>query len=134
MLEKYFTKPQTIDYIRNSWIGELIDRYVTWLDELHYSQRNVLHRVPILMQFGKFAKAKGAKSQKVLPKYVDAFIEIYTKEHSKNSKTLRAVHSVANSARTPIQQMLRLLIDDYHWKGPGGSLRRPFFKFCTLFF
>jgi hypothetical protein len=31
MLEHYFVKPDTIDEIRNGWLGEPIERYVTWL-------------------------------------------------------------------------------------------------------
>ena len=48
MLEHYFLKPDTVDRIRQSWIGEPIERYVTWLHEHHYSARNVYRRVPLL--------------------------------------------------------------------------------------
>ena len=60
MLERYFVRPTTIDRIRSSWLGEPIERYVTWLTEHHYSPRNVLRRVPILVHFGDFAAARGA--------------------------------------------------------------------------
>jgi len=32
MLERYFLKPDTVDRLRASWIGEPIERYVQWLD------------------------------------------------------------------------------------------------------
>ena len=31
MLESYYVKPQTIDQIRESWVGPEIERYVDWL-------------------------------------------------------------------------------------------------------
>ena len=31
MLEHYFAKPDTIDTIRASWVGEPIEQYVSWL-------------------------------------------------------------------------------------------------------
>ena len=33
MLERYFFKPQTLDRIRASWLGESVERYVAWLVE-----------------------------------------------------------------------------------------------------
>src|ERR1700730_12578668 len=61
MLERYFVKPVTVDRIRASWIGERIERYVGWLSEHGYASRNVFRRVPILVQFGAFAAARGAR-------------------------------------------------------------------------
>ena len=51
MIEHYFIKQQTLDRIRACWLGEPIERYVTWLNEQQYAARNVHHRVPILMRF-----------------------------------------------------------------------------------
>ena len=33
MLEQYFSKPDTVDRIRDCWLGEPIERYVTWLSK-----------------------------------------------------------------------------------------------------
>ena len=60
MLEHYFSKIETIDNIRGSWLGEPIERYVTWLAKHGYSSRTVWRRVPILKQFGEFAQCRGA--------------------------------------------------------------------------
>jgi hypothetical protein len=49
MLERYFVKPDTIDRIRASWIGELVEQYVKWLTENHYS-RNLSMRMRHLRQ------------------------------------------------------------------------------------
>ena len=56
MLEHYFVKPSTIDRIRASWIGQPIEQYVAWLHDHRY------WRVPLLMQFGEFARARRAQT------------------------------------------------------------------------
>jgi hypothetical protein len=60
MLERYFTKPQTADRIRGSWLGEAIERYVTWLADRGYQARSLYHRVPLLVRFAAFAHHRGA--------------------------------------------------------------------------
>jgi integrase/recombinase XerD len=74
MLETYFVKPQTADRIRASWIGVEVERYVGWLAEQGYSVRSVLRRVPLLIQFGEFARQEGAASLADLAGYVDGFV------------------------------------------------------------
>ena len=39
MLERYFVKPDTIDRIRASWIGELVEQYVKWLTPSSWSEK-----------------------------------------------------------------------------------------------
>ena len=70
MLNRYFIRPTTVDRIRASWLGEPIERYVSWLGEQGYAARNVFIRVPILLRFGEFAKEGGAKSWEELPFHV----------------------------------------------------------------
>ena len=62
MLEKYFVKPETVDRVRACWIGAEIERYVEWLCEREYANRTVWHRVPTLVEFGEFARARGANT------------------------------------------------------------------------
>ena len=59
MLNRYFSRPTTVDRIRASWVGDAIERYVVWLDEQNYAARNVFVRVPILIRFGDFARISG---------------------------------------------------------------------------
>jgi len=61
MLEQYFVRPQTVDRIRESWIGSAIEQYVSWLADGGYAARNVLRRVPMLLRFGEFARARDAR-------------------------------------------------------------------------
>ena len=45
MLEKYFLRLATVDRIRASWVGPVIEKYVAWLDENRYAARVVFARV-----------------------------------------------------------------------------------------
>ena len=122
MLEKYYVKPQTLDRIRAHWLGEPVERYVTWLHEQGYGARNVFRRVPLLLRFGAHAQANGAKTWGDLPQHVQGFVEGWTREHAVDSRTERARKSVRNAVRGPIEQMLRLLLPDFAMTGR----RKPF--------
>ena len=53
MLEQYFTKPQTADRIKESWIGQSIEKYVIWLSDQGYAAMAVHRRVPFIRRFGE---------------------------------------------------------------------------------
>lgn len=123
MFERYFVKPETIDRLRASWLGEPIERYVTWLHEHGYSARNVFRRVPLLRQFGEFAQAHGATRWEELPAYVEPFVTVWVQQHGHHCSTEAARRHVANDARNPIQQLLHLLLPAYTGRGrPRGTL------------
>ena len=122
MLEKYFIKPQTIDRIRANWLGEPIERYVTWMDERGYGARNVFRRVPLLLHFSTYAQSKGAKAWEDLPQHVHGFVNGWTREHGQNRRTDASRKSVANGVRGPIEQMLHVLLPDFNITGH----RKPF--------
>ena len=69
MLERYYVRPETVDRIRSSWIYDSVDRYVRWLTEQKYNSRSVFRRIPLVVSFGDFARAHGAESLDVLPRY-----------------------------------------------------------------
>jgi len=124
MLEKYFIKPQTLDRIRGHWLGEPVERYVTWLHEQGYGARNVFRRVPLLLRFGTHAQANGAKAWEDLPQHVASFVDGWTREHGLNRRTERTRKSVAHEVRGPIEQMIRMLVPDFALTG-----RRKAFPF-----
>lgn len=70
-LERYYVYPDTTDRVRSSWIGGPIERYVEWLTENRYKPRTILRRVPLLMEFGEFARQHGAKKLEELPGYIE---------------------------------------------------------------
>src|SRR5437867_13074349 len=81
VLQRYFIKPTTIDRIRACWIGDAIERYVAWLTEQNYAARNVFGRVPILVRFGEFTKARGLGNWNELPAQVEPFVDHWLREH-----------------------------------------------------
>ncbi len=133
MLEKFFVKPETLERIRNSWLGTPIERYVAWLVENNYANRSVYRRVPMLMQFGEFAKAAGAKDFIDLPNHAEAFTKHWVALHGQNAKTPLAIRSVAYEASNPINQMLRIILPDFGKKSSDPQSKHDclvkFFEF-----
>jgi integrase/recombinase XerD len=132
MLERYFLKPDTVDRLRASWIGDPIERYVQWLSEQGYAARNVYSRVPILRQFGSFAQQHGAKSFEDLPAYVEPFIIEWVREHGNHHQKIP--RWVARAARTPIEQMLHLIFPDFKGRGRSRRVTPPFVEQAPGFF
>ena len=113
MIEHYFLKPQTCDRIRASWLGEPIQRYVTWLHEHGYVARNIFRRVPTLMHFARYSQDHGAKAWADLPAQVEPFVEQLVHERGVNCRDEQARRSLARDFRNPIHQMLRLVVPDF---------------------
>ena len=113
MLESYFVRPQTVDRIRESWIGPEIERYVVWLAGQRYSSRSVLRRVPLLVDFAEFGRARGAQVVGDLPVHVDAFVT----ERQRRTRRRDAHERFAEEVRGPVEQMLRLAIPGFVGRG-----------------
>jgi site-specific recombinase XerD len=134
MLQRYFVQPKTIDRIRASWIGESIERYVAWLDERGYAARSVFRRVPILVQFGEFAKSCGAKNWNELLSCVEPFVAYWLDEHGKKNVCEQERTTAARAIRGPIQQMLQLAIPGHRYNGRCQNLPEPFIDNVPGFF
>ena len=113
MLERYFVRPTTVDRIRAAWLGEPIERYVTWLHENGYAARNVGVRVPLLVKFGEFAQDHGATSFEQLPAYVDDFVADWVRHHSQWCRSDADRRTVVNAARGPVEQLLQRMFPGY---------------------
>jgi integrase/recombinase XerD len=113
MLERYFLRPTTIDRLRGSWLGEPLERYVSWLSEHGYATRNVFHRVPLVMQFGTFAKARGAQTLADLPAHVDAFVEYWIDRRDRRRQVEPTREALRKEIRGPIEQFLRVVLPDF---------------------
>lgn len=133
MLEKYFVRPETIDRIRDSWIGSAIERYVEWLTEEGYRPRNVYRRVPILVRFGEFTAARGATILSELPAHIEPFVKEWVGKRSRPGQSERARRKVAGEARVPVEQMLRLVVTDFTGTG-RPKVAAPFQKRAPGFF
>lgn len=133
MLEHYFIKPDTIDRIRDSWLGGPIEQYVTWLHEQSYTARTVFRRVPLLMRFGEFARSQGAQTWDDLPSYVDSFVSDWGRERATARKSKDPRKEIEKEVRGPIQQFLCLIIPGYHGKGRSRA-NVPFLEWAPGFF
>ncbi|MFN8583683.1 MAG: site-specific integrase [Gemmatimonadaceae bacterium] len=122
MLERYFVRPTTVDRIRSSWLGEPLDRYVTWLTEQRYAAKNVLHRVPVIGHFGEFARSRGAHTIADLPAHIDDFVEHWINRRDYRRQIQPTRETLRKEVRGPIEQFLHVVLPAFH--GRGRSRRR----------
>jgi integrase/recombinase XerD len=113
MLERYFVKPSTVDRIRASWLAPEIERYVEWMDLQGYAIRNIYHRVPMLCRFAEFAKQHGSTDLKSAASQIEEFAAQWLAAHEPNCKTTEARRHIAEEARNPVRQMLRLAVEGH---------------------
>ena len=130
MLERYFLRPTTLDRLRGSWLGEPLERYVSWLNEHGYAARNVFYRVPVIMQFGRYAKARAAQTLADLPAYVDGFVEYWIDRRDWRRQVKPTREGLRKEIRGPIEQFLRVVLPDF--KGRGRMRRRRPLPFPTI--
>jgi integrase/recombinase XerD len=116
MLDRYFTKPETLDRINASWLGEPITRYVHWLHEQGYGARTIQRRVPVLMQFAEFTRNRCVITWENLPDYVAPFVDHYIRAHELERTHKEALADRMLFAGTPVRQLLALILPDYPWK------------------
>lgn len=109
MLEDVFVRPETVDRIRASWIGEPIERYVAWMNKRGYAARSVSRRVSLLFYFGVFAAEHGASRWGELPDHVEAFIRARLQSGDERRGTEARLKAAA-VIRNVIHQMLRLVL------------------------
>lgn len=134
MLQRYFIRPTTIDRIRACWIGDAIEGYVTWLTEQNYAARNVFVRVPMLVRFGEFTKARGVSNWNELPAHLEPFVDHWLQEHGQSSLGDQRRRAAARIVRNPIQQLLRLMLPGHENNGRSQGLADPFADRAPDFF
>ncbi|SAL06903.1 site-specific tyrosine recombinase XerD [Caballeronia calidae] len=125
MLENYYVRPASVDRIRASWIAPAIEQYVNWMAEHGYTPRSVLHRVPVLVEFGEFAKTHGANELAQLSDHVEPFVQAWIGRRGRGrcaSRRSRLAHEIRN----PVCQMLQLAIDGYVGPGRPHKPENPF--------
>jgi integrase/recombinase XerD len=138
MLEEYYVRPDTVDRIQASWIGPEIERYVDWLAERGYRPRSVLHRVPLLVAFGEFARDHGARAVEDLPVHVGPFVAdrvAHRQALRRGEGPLR--QEPGKEFRGPVEQMLELVLPGYqgsgrrHHETPFGESVPGFFEYLV---
>lgn len=113
MLERYFVRPVTVDRIRAGWLGPAIERYVSWLAERKAALRHVLRYVATLRHFAEFAHGRGAETWSELPDHLDAFVAQRLQERGAWCRSAKDERAVRSHARTPVEQMLRLIVPGF---------------------
>jgi len=134
MLERYFVRPVTVDRIRSSWIGPLVEQYVSWLSERGYAGRSVSRWVPILVRFGDFARRRGAADWDQLPDHVEPFVKTWISERTTARMPALQRKKVGECVRNPIQRMLRLAVPGYTGLGRSRKPENPFAERAPRFF
>lgn len=132
MLEHYFTKPQTADRIKESWIGQSIEKYVFWLSDQGYAARTVHRRVPLLRRFGEVAWIQGARELKDLPDHIETFVDTWIREHKRRATKKRDMSSIRKDIRRPVEQFLKIVVKGY--TGNSNRKRKPFSNTVPAFF
>lgn len=117
MFEEYFIKPATVDRLRGSWIAVEIERYLGWLVEEGYRPKTIWRRVPIVFDFGEFARARGVSVLEELSEEVEPFVADRVARHGERTGSDRPM---AKEVRGPVEQMLSVVVPGFE---PSG--RRP---------
>lgn len=125
MLEKYYTRPTTVDRIQESWIASAVEQYVSWMAERRYTDSSVTRRIPIVVSFGEFAKAHGASQINDLPDHLEPFVQTWVGRHGRRYSARRR-KQLGNEVRNPIRQMLRLVVSNYVGRGRPHKPDNPF--------
>lgn len=132
MLERYFIRPETVDRIRSSWLGDAIQTYVVWLVRQSYSSRCVIRRVPLLMRFGEFARRRGATQVEELHGHLDAFVRSHLRRRVVPCRSKVAQGQFLRDVRKPIEQFLRVVQTGHLPPQQGAAL--PFQNWAPGFF
>src|SRR5215472_19237888 len=126
MLEKYYIRPTTIDRVHESWIASAVEQYVSWMAERRYAVSSVSRRIPIMVSFGEFAKARGASKVEDLPDHVEPFVQAWIGDHAGGRCSARRRKQIDDQVRNPIRQMLRLAVSGYIGRGRAHKPDNPF--------
>jgi integrase/recombinase XerD len=113
MLERYFVKPSTVDRIRARWLAPEIERYVEWMESQGYAIRNSYRRVPILCHFAEFAKLRGPTDLHSASRHIEEFATHWLAERGSHRTAPEARSKIAEEARNPVRQMLRLALEGH---------------------
>ena len=132
MLERYFLRPKTVDRFRALWLGPTLDRYVEWLAERQAASNTVQRSVHALIHFSELACARGATTWADLPSHVDPFVDAWMRSRGRWCRTNSDRSVVRSQARTPVEQLLRLIIPGF--VGATRRLPLPFHTCVPGFF
>lgn len=129
MLENYFSKPTTLDRIRQSWIAPEIEKYLAWMEDKGHAAQTIHRRIPLLVQFGDYAKERGATKIEDLKDHISDFV-VYFEERSRCCRAASRQKVFKREVHGCIRQMLS--IDQPGYDGRSRSRRTTPPNFCFL--
>ncbi len=124
MLEDYFSKPETLDRIHQSWIGKAIENYADWLSNHDYAPQLIRARIPVVRQFGEYSWEHGVHSFEDLPTQINPFLNHWISKTEVHRSPNRK-RQLANEIRGPIEQMLHLMLPDFVGRGRPRAKQAP---------
>ena len=95
------------------WLGPAIERYVECLAARHAARDTVKRSIQALVQFNDFAQSRGATTWDDLPSHVEPFTAQWMQRRGSWCRTAKDRACVNANGRTPVEQLLRLLIPDF---------------------
>lgn len=107
MLERYFSKPSTLDRIRSSWFAAPIEHYVEWLAVRGFSASTIRRRVSLLCRFADFVKQRRACSVAEAGLLVDAFVAARARSYGQRRPGVPGP-SFAKDTAVALRQAIRL--------------------------
>ena len=135
MLERFFVRPRTIDHIRSSWIGEGIVQYVTWLTTRSFSAAHRLSPSATPPAFGAFARSEVRSNGRNCPSTWTPSSRLGWRTTPGHATRPRHATRLLWKLRTPVEQMLRLMLKDFRGRGrphkshPFGDVAPNFFAY-----
>jgi len=133
MLEQYFFKPDTVDQIRGSWLGEGIERYVASRSNQGYTSAHIRSTVPVLRRFARFVWNRGGRAFEELPDHIEPFVTEWVAERMAGRRADR-LRQLGNEIRGPVEQLVALLVPSFVGRGRSSYVRIPFLTETPDFF
>jgi integrase/recombinase XerD len=124
MLDHYFVRPESADRLRALWLGPAIDRYAQWLAARQAAKDTARQHLRTLVDLNRFTEARNVQRWDELPALVDDFVRYRFRLRGKWCRTAKDRRTVRSQSRSPVEQLLRLLIPEY-----VGSARRVVWPF-----
>src|SRR5688572_25888833 len=116
MLERYFSKPSTLDRIRSSWFAPTIEKYAERLTAEGYAHSSITRRVQLLCRFAEFGERHGACTVADAGPLIDGFVDAWVRTHAERRPRPPGA-DFAKNTRTPVQQAIDLAVN-------GAMVRR----------
>lgn len=98
----------TLEALESSWIADSIKAYIDWLEAQRAAPTTITRRIPGLIQFGTFARERGAEHPSDLIEHREAFVT-WLLAASPRERSVERQAAFKQELQVPLDQMLRVL-------------------------